>query len=167
MDAPTSGLLVAAKTGAALRSLSTAFAERRVRKRYRAIVAGALGVVGGAASSIDLPLSGQSASTAWMAVSQHESASMGDVTLLDLWPHTGRTHQLRRHLSAVGHPILGDKQYWEAGSALRSPMSNEQLEAGLFLCAVELELPHPTSGETLCVTVPQPAKFDDWCESGK
>lgn len=112
LDKPTSGLVVVAKTGDALTNLSAAFAARLVRKRYRAVVAGRLGRVGAPRAAVCLPLSGQSARTEWAAVSHHPSAAYGHVTLVDLLPRTGRTHQLRRHMALLGHPIVGDAKYF-------------------------------------------------------
>ena len=96
LDAPTSGLLVVAKTGAALRTLSACFAARLVRKKYVAVVAGALPPAA-PPSTIDAPLSGKHARTRWRCVARYPSLKFGSVSWLELWPHTGRTHQLRRH----------------------------------------------------------------------
>jgi len=111
LDKPTSGLVVAAKTGDALRTLSAAFASRNVHKRYRAVVTGRLGVPGQPRSDIHLPLSGQEARTHWATVGTCPHAQFGEVTLVDVFPITGRTHQIRRHLAMLGHPIVGDVKY--------------------------------------------------------
>ena len=109
LDAPTSGCLVFAKTASALRILSANFAAREVHKRYRAIVAGA---VQGERGDVELPLSGKESKTSWRLLSRHASAAHGEVCLLELTPHTGRNHQLRRHLSTLGvgagHPVCAD-----------------------------------------------------------
>jgi hypothetical protein len=108
LDAETGGLLVCAKTAPALRVLSAAFRQRAVKKRYRALVRGALDGCG----RVTLELGGKACWTEFRAVAVHASALCGSVTTVDLWPHTGRLHQLRRHMALIGHPILGDVKYW-------------------------------------------------------
>ena len=156
LDAPTSGLLVVAKTGAALRTLSACFAARLVRKKYVAIVAGALPPAA-RPSTIDAPLSGKHARTRWRCVASYPSLKFGSVSWLELWPHTGRTHQLRRHCAeALGRPILGDAKHWPTDGS----WPREETGQGLFLSAVELELPHPATGAALRVKVAPPPKFE-------
>ncbi|KAL1528876.1 hypothetical protein AB1Y20_010199 [Prymnesium parvum] len=154
LDRPTSGLLVVAKTGQALRTLSAGFKDRLVHKRYRAVVAGHLNAPKGRTKLIDTPLSGQSAKTYWRVVRRATSDLFGEVSLLDLFPYTGRTHQLRRHMVSIGHPIVGDAKYWPSSL----PQDNTR---GLLLSAVELELPHPKTGILLRVRTAQPGSFDD------
>ena len=188
IDTPTSGLVVVAKTGRALRTLSTAFATRTVHKRYRAVVAGDVSR-GATHGSITWPLSGQQARTDWRIVERCPSERYGHVSLLDLTPVTGRTHQLRRHLALAGCPIVGDHKYWprelawpdtlpdrrrtrkaactaddgdEPHAVARpSPRASPSLEQVLMLSAVRIELPHPATGQPLCVRTPQPPSFDD------
>ncbi len=156
LDQPTSGLLVAAKTQPALSATTAAFRDRTVRKRYRALVAGRLGAVGAPAARIDAPLSGQVAVTEYSPVSHHPSRRYGEITLVDLWPITGRTHQLRRHLLGLGHPILGDEEHWPRELA----RDDADIGPGLCLSAVQIELPHPLSGERLSVRTEQPAAWE-------
>jgi 23S rRNA pseudouridine955/2504/2580 synthase len=73
---------------------------------------------------------------------------------LALMPLTGRTHQLRAHLSAIGHPILGDGKY---GGDKAHPVGLDGLPGRLLLHARELALPHPEDGTTLRITAPLPA----------
>lgn len=187
LDAPTSGLLVCAKTGQALRTLSAAFASRSVHKRYRAILAGRLATESGTTLA---SLSGQAAQTDWRVVSFHETPSSPlhrSVTLVDFFPLTGRTHQLRRHAALLGHPIIGDRKYWngwdggwqheeqrasdatDAADAEEEVGAMEAVEAewdrhdiGLMLSAIAIELPHPWTGEPLAVRTEQPASFDSF-----
>jgi len=146
LDQPTSGLWVMARGAAAQRQLGDAFAARRVAKTYTAVVQGLLT---GDAGEIDLPLAadwpnrprqqvdvthGKPALTRWQVLSRDTASA---TTRLALTPVTGRTHQLRVHLQAIGHPIVGDALYG-AAAALR-----------LMLHASALVLPHPHNGALL------------------
>ncbi len=144
LDARTSGLVLIARTHTALVGLGRAFQERRVHKRYRAMV----GVRVEGEGRVEQPVDGRDARSRWRAVEHSRSLVTDWVTTLDLWPETGRTHQLRKHCVVLGAPILGDMRY---GSRLRGQ--------GLFLSALELELEHPVTGEPLHIEVPEPAKF--------
>lgn len=154
LDQATSGLLVMARHPGAQRQLSAAFAEQRVHKRYQAIVQGRppddpAPAAGSGWNTIDLPIAadwerrplrvidpaGKASQTQWRALGPGPGAA---TTRLELAPLTGRTHQLRVHLSAIGHPILGDALYGDAGSAPR-----------LLLHATRLSFAHPRTGEQL------------------
>jgi len=128
LDQATSGLLLLARGAAAQRELSQAFATRRVGKRYVAVVAGRLAQD---ELEIDLPLL-----TDWpnrprqMVDAQRGKPSQtrlrvlartADSTRVELVPLTGRTHQLRVHLMAIGHAILGDALYASPADAARAP----------------------------------------------
>lgn len=148
LDQATSGLLLFARGAQAQRELSTDFAERRVGKVYVAVVAGRLQGEG----LIDLPLGadwpnrprqqvdlqhGKPSQTRWRVL-DHE----GGHTRLQLEPLTGRSHQLRVHLSALGHPILGDTLYGTADTAAASPRlllhaSELTVSGRRFRCAPE------------------------------
>lgn len=176
LDRPTSGLLVCAKTGVALRRLTEAFRERQVHKRYRAVLAGRLEPSRGICSE---PLAGQSAQTEWNVVRNYASATYGTVTLVDFFPLTGRTHQLRRHAAWLGHPIVGDAGYWNNwqrdGNTVIGPEANRKEAArqaaewerrgiALMLSAVQLDLAHPSTGEALSISCEQPPSFQAFCE---
>ena len=148
LDQATSGLMVLARGAEAQRTLSRAFAERRVAKHYTAIVGGLLT---GAAGTIELPLAadwpnrprqqvdavhGKASITHWRVLSCDAAA---DTTRVDLEPLTGRSHQLRVHLRAIGHPIVGDVLY--APPALAAPR--------LMLHASGLALSHPYDARRL------------------
>jgi tRNA pseudouridine32 synthase/23S rRNA pseudouridine746 synthase len=161
LDMATSGLCVLARGAHAQRRLSMAFAAREVHKRYVAVVQGRLqGLSGGAWSSIDLPLSpdwpnrplsmvdlehGKPSVTRWRVLA-HDDVS--GTTRLELEPVTGRSHQLRLHLQAIGHPILGD--------ALYGPPPVQAMAARLLLHATAITLPHPATGEPLSLQSPVP-----------
>lgn len=163
LDMATSGLVVMARGLAMQRALSLAFEKRRVHKRYTAVVAGALPNPDPANGwqTIDLPLMidwlnrprsivhhdlGKPSLTRWRL--DGEAAATGGMTRLELEPVTGRTHQLRVHLQAIGHPIAGDPLY--ASEAQRA------LAGRLLLHAAWLALPHPLSGDTLELHSPCP-----------
>lgn len=149
LDMATSGLLVFARGSQAQRRLSIAFASREVRKRYIAVVHGLMANDRG---EIALPLAadwpnrplqkvnfaaGKPSLTRYVVLERNESTS---TTRVELEPITGRSHQLRVHLLAIGHPIVGD--------ALYAPEQDDQAKR-LLLHACELLLPHPTTGTVL------------------
>lgn len=117
LDRATSGVMICAKTPEALRWLQRQFAQRRTKKTYYAVV---IGTFKEAEAVIDMPIernpkapatfrvgvNGKTAQTAYKVVGQNEKYS-----LVELKPVTGRTHQLRVHLSHLGHPIVGDYMY--------------------------------------------------------
>lgn len=146
LDYATSGLMVLALHREAHRALSIQFQERRTEKRYQAIVAGRTAEARG---EIDLPLrcdwerrprqmvdplQGKSALTRWERL---EYTALG--SRLALYPVTGRSHQLRVHLMAIGHPIIGDSFY-------ASPQQ-QALSDRLLLHAEYLGLYQPASGQ--------------------
>lgn len=149
LDMATSGLMVFALSPAVQRKLSAMFRDRAVEKHYAAIVSGYVVPMIG---EIDLPIaadwanrplrtidieSGKTALTRFHVLSHNENT---DTTCLDLEPVTGRTHQLRIHTAAIGHPILGDLLYG-GGKADR-----------LMLHACSLRLAHPIHGVLLHLT---------------
>jgi len=151
LDMATSGLLVMARGLDAQRALSAAFARRQVHKRYVADVTGLLPLHADW-QTIDLPIlvdwpnrplrtihpDGQPSQTRWRCVSQDRQRQ---TSRLELEPLTGRSHQLRVHLLALGHPILGD--------ALYAPPSVQAMAPRLALHASVLGLAHPASGVPL------------------
>ena len=107
-----------------MRRLSASFKAREVSKRYRAVVSGRLGEIGAPAQDVRLPLSGQEAHTRWTAVAHLPHARLGTVTLVDVRPITGRTHQIRRHLAMIGDAILGDAKYQPREGAPREDIDD-------------------------------------------
>jgi 23S rRNA-/tRNA-specific pseudouridylate synthase len=134
LDRDTGGLLVCSKHKPAERAIKMSFRSHKVHKRYRAIVMGKLEPAEG---SIDTKLSDQDALTRYKVISCTASLQYGFVTTVDLWPLTGRKHQLRKHLQSVGHAIVGDVRY---SSALHWPTHPFQF---MFLWALEIDFPHP------------------------
>ncbi|RAK69185.1 RluA family pseudouridine synthase [Phenylobacterium kunshanense] len=159
LDRDTSGVLVLGKTPGAAAKLAGAFAKRRAQKIYWAIVAGFPKPGEGV---LDLPLAKKGVGDREMMVpadpkdERAESAETEFVTIaragpraawMALWPHTGRTHQLRAHMLAMGHPILGDPKYNNEASIELSEGLKLQLHAR------RLVLPHPSRG-TLILEAP-------------
>jgi tRNA pseudouridine32 synthase/23S rRNA pseudouridine746 synthase len=161
LDMATSGLVVMARGVEAQRTLSRAFETRQVHKRYTAVVAGALAnpQPDNGWNTIDLPLTidwpnrprsivsaelGKPSVTRWRLA----EPCTGHTTRLELEPVTGRTHQLRVHLQAIGHPILGDALYATAEQQAQAPR--------LLLHAHQLSLPHPQHGATMAFHSPCP-----------
>ncbi len=149
LDMSTSGLLVVARGEAAQKAMYKLFRDRAVDKRYLATVAG---LVEDDTGEIDLPLIcdwpnrprqmvsheiGKPSLTRYRVV---ERSPAENLTRIELEPVTGRSHQLRVHLAAIGHPILGDELY--AGPAAeRAPR--------LLLHAAEIAFVHPQTGKPI------------------
>ena len=173
LDSETSGLVLVAKSSEAAGKLGILFQDRRVLKEYQAIVFGAPAPRQG---KISIPLgmyaensqkrrtpdpAGESALTEYEVLKEY-----GNYSILKIVPHTGRTHQIRAHLSFIGHPIAGDKIYirpeifdryvregWQED--MRSVVKAERL----LLHAVRLEFRHPYTGENLKLNSPVPPVF--------
>lgn len=155
LDMATSGLFLMARGASVQRRLSDAFAQRHIGKRYVAVVSGRVETPADADPAgwglIDLPLAadwpnrprrivdrehGKSSQTRWRVL-HHRGAT----TRLELEPLTGRSHQLRVHLQALGHAILGDALYAPADVLAAAPR--------LLLHATGLQLAHPVTGQPL------------------
>ena len=147
LDAPTSGLLMIAKTAAAAVRLGHLFEQRGIHKTYEAIVTGAMPESG----RLSTPVQQLEAITDFFRKEIVPSPRNGYLSHMILQPHTGRTHQLRIHLATAGHPIMGDKDYGNPGNIYNGK--------GLFLCATGLRFQHPFSGETLDIRIAPPNKF--------
>lgn len=160
LDMATSGLIALARGADAQRRLGIAFARREVDKGYIAIVDGLVPAPDGDGwGEIDLPLAAdwphrprqQVCTSGKRSVTRYRVLGHDDVhcrTRLELRPVTGRTHQLRVHLQAIGHPILGD--------ALYAPTDVQAKAPRLLLHAHALTVPDPASGERLRFDSPPP-----------
>jgi len=161
LDSPTGGLLVIAKTKKAEIALKLAFAEKKCTKRYRALVVGKVEPKVGECTQ---SMGGKDAHTKYQVVRYSRSSdkmmsamskSDGWITIMDLFPVTGRKHQLRKHMKALGHPIWGDVRYGHyTNHPIASPLAetsdpNKNPHSRLCLWAVEITLPHPISGEEM------------------
>lgn len=154
LDRDTSGVMIFALTAHAQRHLGLQFEKRMTRKTYLARV---WGVPAEKSGTIDLPLivdwpnrplqkvcheTGKSAQTDWRLLK-----AQGETARMRLTPHTGRSHQLRVHMLALGHPILGDP-FYASGSARDFPR--------LMLHSEELRFKHPNGGRSMKVRAPAP-----------
>ncbi|MGB1269119.1 MAG: RluA family pseudouridine synthase [Flavobacteriaceae bacterium] len=149
LDNPTSGILLIAKTKSAQIQLHNQFEAKTIQKTYHAIVVGKLPSSG----IITTNVNSQSALTEYITVSQINALQNEHLTLVKLAPKTGRTHQLRVHLSELGFPIVGDKLY--------AP-KNVMMHKGLFLAATTISLSHPITKQNLTLTIPTPKKFESY-----
>jgi len=154
LDRDTSGLLLVAATAEAQRRLRAQFKARKVRKIYLALVQGHLEPMVGA---IEAPIArdphrrtrmaistdGRYARTEYRVLEHLAEATFVEVRLL-----TGRTHQIRVHFSAIGHPVVGDRVYGGRGAHRAAPRQ--------FLHSHRLGFTHPVSGEALEFTSPLP-----------
>lgn len=173
LDKDTSGLLVVAKTDSAHSFLSGQFKAGAVKKRYLALVHG---VTRTSQGKIDLPIARHPRKRKEMTVAPEGGATQGGKKALTLWrkvevlggrfsllsvmPKTGRTHQIRVHLSSVGHPIVGDavygyrRQWWKKHSLLKD--DRELSVQRQMLHAETLGFVHPESGEYVEYRAPLP-----------
>jgi 23S rRNA pseudouridine1911/1915/1917 synthase len=161
LDRDTSGLLMVAKTDAAQASLMAQLKARRIKKTYLALV---MGSVAAGAGRVEAPIGrdprnrrrfavvpdGREAVTAYRVRER-----LAGWTLLELDLVTGRTHQIRVHLDAIGHPVAGDPVYG-TGTSRRGPDGLERM----FLHAWRLELTAPGSGRLLRLTAPLPPELE-------
>lgn len=160
LDMATSGIMIMALNKAAHVAISRQFEQRKTKKSYIARVFGTIADIEG---SVNLPLicdwpnrpkqmvdheNGKKSLTNYSVLSYSTLSSGDETTLVELRPVTGRSHQLRVHMLALGHPILGDRLYAHEKALAVSPR--------LQLHARNLSLTHPVTGELLCFVAPCP-----------
>jgi 23S rRNA pseudouridine1911/1915/1917 synthase len=185
LDKQTSGLIVVAKNDVTHRALGEMFSERRLRKTYVALVHGE---VKGEEGTIQLPISrdlmrrirmttkragGRSAVSHWKVL-ERVKGPYGKFTLLEVRIETGRTHQIRVHMQAIGYPVVGDFLYGAphrirrvegAGAGgKKGSTAGEGEDEGLslernFLHAAALEFAHPRTGKTLSLEAELPEEL--------
>lgn len=168
IDKDTSGLLVAAKNDAAHRALAAQLEEHRIVREYHALAIGGFREERG---TVDLPIGRHPTDrkkmavirdgthTARRAVTHYEVVeAFGQVTYLRLHLETGRTHQIRVHMSYLGHPLLGDTLY--GGGHTPFERSHAALLSGQALHAKRLTLTHPRTGEPMSFESPLPSEFE-------
>ena len=177
LDKDTSGLIVVAKNDLAHRKLARQFASREVKKTYVALVHGEMKKSQG---TIDAPISrdpvrrarmsarrhaggkpGRTAITHWKLLQEIKS-KFGKFSLLEIRIETGRTHQIRVHLSSIGHPVVGDTVYGAPReiSCYASPASRPASLDRNFLHASAIEFQHPISNAPLSFHQPLPRELE-------
>jgi 23S rRNA pseudouridine1911/1915/1917 synthase len=163
LDKDTSGVMVVAKTTAALETLSRQFASRTVQKTYQGLAWGKFrrtagecrGAIGrhpqNRKKMAVLLRGGRSAHTDYHVLRQGKAAAWVECHL-----HTGRTHQIRVHLAALGHPLVGDALYGRARAGKGFPLPSRQM-----LHAATLRFSHPVSGKEVEFSAPLPEDFQN------
>ena len=174
IDKDTSGLIVCAKNDRAHTSLSEQIKEHSARRVYRAI---AIGNFKEDTGTVDAPIGRHPKDRKKMAVYKKADAPahvreavthyrvlerFGQYTYLELVLETGRTHQIRVHLSSLGHRIMGDEVYGVPNTPFEK--KNAKLFQGQLLHAKELVLRHPTSGEQMHFECELPPEFEEILE---
>lgn len=174
LDKETSGLIIVAKNDEAHRKLAAQFSRREVKKTYIALVHGwpkkDSDTVSSAISRdrvrrirMTTRQSGGREAISHYQVLRRIESSYGKFALLQVKIDTGRTHQIRVHLSSLGHPVVGDTLYGAPGE-LRARRENQQTAPAIgldrnFLHAAQLELTHPRTGKKISLTSPMPAEL--------
>lgn len=164
LDRDTSGVILAARTKPATAFLNAAFAARDVEKTYLAIVCGGapepaegaidFALVKEKIRGVDLVRRGRSGEAALSARTRYQTLEATPIAaLVRLFPETGRMHQLRAHMAAIGRPIAGDGKYGGLFSL------GDRAVARLMLHAAAIDVPHPEGGR-LRLSAPPPADFE-------
>ena len=170
LDKDTSGALVVAKNDLAHRALAAQFKARAVEKVYEALVWGrpragrgvvdsAIGRHPTARTRMAVRSDGRASRTAYRVL-----YTRGPVSFLEIRPETGRTHQIRVHLSSLAHPIVGDRLYGGRKDLIRIGAPFGEIlrsYSGLALHARRLAFTHPRSGERLAFEAPRPRELQD------
>ena len=147
LDYPTSGLLLVGKTNASTILLNKLFEHKEIQKTYHAITIGSMEASG----NISIEIDDKKASTDYKVLKSVVSERFDFLNLVELYPKTGRRHQLRKHLHAIGNPILGDKEYFIKGLV--------SFGNGLYLHASKLEFIHPNTKEEISIRKELSKKF--------
>ncbi len=181
LDKQTSGLIVVAKSDEAHRKLADQFAGRQVKKKYVALVHGWPERSSGTIESkigrdrIHRQRMTSKLETGRAAVSHYKvleriDSAYGKFALLEVRIETGRTHQIRVHLSSINHPIVGDTLYGAPGELKAAPgkrktgMKQEVSAPRNFLHAAEIEFSHPVTGRAMRFSAPLPRELEGFVE---
>ena len=147
LDFATTGVLLIGKTSSSIHVLNKLFENREVKKTYYAITIGEMNYRGKITSEID----GKKSQSNYTLCESVTSKKFGKLNLVQLEPQTGRRHQLRKHLSNIGNPILGDKDYGMENLILNGK--------GLYLHAYSLKFKHPYTNEEMHIKDGFPQRF--------
>lgn len=147
LDYATTGILLAGKTNSSIRALNALFENNEIKKTYYAVTIGIMEDRGNITSEIE----GKKSESNFTVIQTVPSKKFGQLNLVELSPKTGRRHQLRKHMSGIGNPILGDKDYGVENLILKGK--------GLYLHAHSLQFVHPFTNENLCLKDELPERF--------
>lgn len=147
LDYPTSGLLLIGKTNRAITLLSRLFENREIQKTYHAICVGEMKQKG----TINFIIQNKESLTTYHVLDSVKSERFDFLNLAELFPKTGRKHQLRIHMASIGNQILGDKDYGNEDIQLKGK--------GLYLHASTLTFHHPFTKELISISKELPKKF--------
>lgn len=147
LDAPTSGLVIFAKTMSSRRKLGEQLKNKEIQKTYVAVVHGTP-----KDGDISEPIDGKVSLSRLKRIRTVPSLKNDTLSMVELQPITGRTHQLRIHCALVGCPIVGDQLYGNDQGTFKNK--------GLLLAATKLVLQHPRTGQPLTVEITIPNKFE-------
>lgn len=147
LDYATTGVLLVGKTGSSIRALNKLFEDKKVVKTYYAVTIGEMKGQGTISSEID----GKKSQSNYTLFKSVASKRFGKLNLVALKPQTGRRHQLRKHLSSIHNPILGDAPYGIENLILRGK--------GLYLHAYSLRFIHPFTTKQVFIKDELPQNF--------
>lgn len=147
LDYATTGILLVGKTSGSIRTLNRLFEDKKIEKTYYAVTIGDMNVNGNISSEID----GKTSESRYTVLESVSSKRFGKLNLVKLKPKTGRRHQLRKHLSSIGLPILGDVVYGIDNLILSGK--------GLYLHAYSLNFIHPITNKQVYLKDELPIKF--------
>jgi len=147
LDYPTSGAILIGKTSQAVIFLNKMFEKQKIKKKYKAITIGSQKKHG----IIECPINEKPSKSKFKNILSIPSRKYGFLNLIELIPYTGRTHQLRIHMSTIGNPILGDLKYGKKGLI---SMGN-----GLYLQSSNISFIHPFTNNKVKIAIPLPKKF--------
>ncbi len=168
LDKQTTGVLLFARSENISKLMLDLFKQRQISKTYLALVDGVPKETDGIIENYLGKLNVYEGQTLWGAVAPekgmlarttwHLKKSGEEASLIECHPETGRTHQIRVHLSGLGHPILGDHQYGRSFHCQHRPQR-------LMLHAAEIVFKHPATGKLVAITSPIPQDFADACDA--
>ncbi|MFD2790135.1 Ribosomal large subunit pseudouridine synthase C [Arenibacter antarcticus] len=147
LDYATTGILLIGKTNSSIRALNKMFEDKKVEKTYFAVTIGEMNDHGQITSEID----GKKSQSNYSLSESVTSIRFGKLNLVALYPQTGRRHQLRKHLSRIDNPILGDTTYGIENLILRGK--------GLYLHAYSLSFIHPFTNKQVYIKDEFPQRF--------
>lgn len=147
LDFPTTGLLLIGKTQSSIQQLNKLFEQKDIQKTYHAVTIGNMDYEG----VLEFDIDGKRAATTFKTIAVVVSERFSFLNLVELSPSTGRRHQLRKHLSKLGNPILGDQDYGLEGLILKAK--------GLYLHASSLSFIHPYNAEKVLINNELPKRF--------